>query len=242
MASCRPAAARPGPTILMALLLLVPFATPARAGTEATDGPLRRWGFGWDPADAGVGLTVRHRFSPVWDLSVAAGPNDYRSDHVSETWDDDEDAYDDGVPRIDGDRQEQGWVRLAAGRRFWQEGRVNVSGVAAVTYRWSVEETRYRYLDRPEFTYTDYYNRRLKRDRDIWTLALGIRPAVVVTPRLQVEFEAGLAFGRQHTAEETVTWWDSYPESTTRTDDTEMRTFGSYGGFDFYKLKFIFWF
>jgi hypothetical protein len=229
--------------ILVTLLLpaLVP-ATGARAAPDTAAEPLRRWGFGWDPAVSGSGLTVRHRFSPVWDLAVAAGPNDYRRDTVRLSWDDDSNVYEDGVPRTDSDRREQGWVRLAAGRRIWRDGRLGVSGVAAVTYLWSVEEWRFRESGSPSGSLVDYRNRREQHDIESWTVALGIRPSVAVTPRLHVEFEAGLEFEREHTAHESDTWWDSYAATETSTDDIETRRFRSYGGFEFYQLKFIFWF
>lgn len=225
------------PILLTLLALALVPATGARAAQE-----LRRWGFGWDPAVSGSGLTVRHRFSPVWDLAIAAGPNDFRRDSVRLSWDDDSNVYEDGVPQTDSDRREQGWVRLAAGRRFWQDGRLGVSGLLAVTYRWSVEEWRYREIGTPSGSLVDYRNRREQHDIESWTVALGIRPSVAVTPRLHVEFEAGLEFERQHTAYDYVTWWDSYAATETRTDDIETRTFNSYGGFEFYQLKFIFWF
>lgn len=227
------------PTLLALTLVL---GTGARAAQVEPVEPLRRWGFGWDPAVSGSGLTVRHRFSPEWDLAVAAGPNDYRRDMVRLAWDDDSNVFEDGVPQTDSDRREQGWVRLAAGRRIWRDGRLGVSGMAAVTYRWSVEEWRYREIGRPSGSLVDYLNRREQHDIESWTVALGIRPSVAVTPRLHVEFEAGLEFERQHTAYDYVTWWDSYAATETRTDDIETRTFGSYGGFEFYNLKFIFWF
>ena len=242
MASCRPAAFGQDLTRLLALLLLLSPAATARADTEAPGEPLRRWGFGWDPVISGNGLTVRYRVSPVWDVAVAAGPNDYRRDEVDLSWDDDSIAYDDGVPRTDSDRREQGWVRLSGGRRVWRDGRLGVSGVAALTYRWSVEEWRLREIGSPSGSGPDYRNRRESHDIDTWTLALGIRPSVAVTPRLQVEFEAGLEFERQHTDYEYEAWWDSHEGTETRTEDVEYRTFGTYGGFEFYNLKFIFWF
>lgn len=221
-------------------LLLCAAATPAVAGEEAS--ALRRWGFGWDPADTGAGLTVRHRFTPRWDLSVAAGPNDYRMDSESTSWDDDTIVVEDGMPSRDDSRREQGWVRLAAGGCFWREGRVTVSGIGAVTYRWSVEE----YADRNFRSYNspawDYWNKRERRDVGTWSAALGIRPSFAVTPRLNVEFEAGLEFERVTTDFDTREWWDSYPDTYVRHESRHQRAFNTYGGFEFYKLKFLFWF
>ncbi|MBK8164404.1 MAG: hypothetical protein IPK64_00415 [bacterium] len=224
------------------LLLTLALATGADAGQDESADRLRRWGFGWDPVASGSGLTVRYRFSPVWDLSVAAGPNDYRNDLARLNWDDEGEVVEDGTPQTESNRREQGWVRLVAGRRMWRDGRFGVSGVAAITYRWSVEEFRYREMGSPSGSLVDYRNRRDTSDRETWTLALGIRPSVAVTSRLHVEFEAGLEFERQHTAGESVSWWDSYEATDVRTDNLETRSFRSYGGFEFYQLKFIFWF
>lgn len=225
------------PLLLGALLL------PALAGAqEDAAPPLRRWGFGWDPADSGSGLTVRHRFSPRWDLSVAAGPNDYRLDSESRGWDDDSIDIEDGMPERDDDRREQGWVRLVAGGCFWRDGRVSVSGVGAVTYRWSVEEYSYRNFDNYSGSQWDYRNSREKHDVDDWTVALGVRPSLAVTPRLNVEFEAGLEFERITTERETRRWWDNYPETSLQQESRHQRMFSTYGGFEFYRLKFIFWF
>lgn len=231
---------RPCAPRLPALAFLLLAAVPAAAAASA-DHP-GRWGFGWDPGDSGRGLTVRHRFLDAWDLSVAAGPDDFRTDTVRQYWDDDDVTWEDGVPRTDSDRREQGWVRLAAGRRFWRDGRLAVSGVAGVTYRWSVEELRGRDVGTPSGSLIDYRNRRETIDTETWTLTLGIRPSVAVTPRMQVEFEAGLEFERRHSDSESLLWWDSYAQTDRSVVDLENRTFSSYGGFEFAKLKFIFWF
>lgn len=224
------------PGVLFLLLL------PALAAAGADDGAsgLRRWAFGWDPVESGAGLTVRYRFSPRWDLSIAAGPNDYRYDEEARDWDDDDVFIDDGAEERTDDRREQGWVRLVAGGRFWREDRVSVSGVCGVTYRWSAEESRYRDYDNYIGAQWDYRNQRIGADVDTWTVALGIRPALEITPRLAVEFEAGLAFSRTTTAYESDTWWDTFPE-TARTEEVRHgRTFRSYGGFELSQLKFIF--
>lgn len=231
--------ARALPPLLAALLLLLPAFAGAQEGAAP---PLRRWGFGWDPADTGSGLTVRHRFSPRWDLSVAAGPNDYRLDSEFRDWDSDNIIVEDGMPERDDTRREQGWVRLAAGGCFWRDGRVSVSGVGAVTYRWSVEEYAYRYFDSYEGALWDYWNSRTKQDVNTWTVALGVRPSFAVTPRLNVEFEAGLEFERVTSDREVRKWWDNYPDTSLFQESRHQRAFNTYGGFEFYRLKFIFWF
>lgn len=204
--------------------------------------PLRRVGFGWDPADSGRGLTVRYRVTPRWDLSVAAGPNDYREDVDYSSWDADEEAADDGAAEEHDWRREQGWVRLVAGGRFWEEGRLSVRGVAGVTYRWSVEGNSRREYSQAAGNDWDYFNRNEHYDIDTWSVTLGIRPSFAVTPRLGVEFEAGLEFMRSTTDYEQLEWWDNHADTTRRVEQRHDRAFRDYGGFELYKLKFIFWF
>lgn len=224
------------------VLLLAAGAAGAAVPSEEQAPPLRRLGFGWDPAETGSGLTVRYRISPRWDLGLAAGPNDYLRDSGRQSWDDDDQAIDDGQPEDQDDRREQGWVRLAAGRNFWREGRLAVSGVGAVTYRWSAEEYRTRYYRSYSGAIWDFNNHRNSYDYDTWSMALGIRPSFQVTSRAQVEFEAGLEFERVTVEYESLDWWDTSSGTELMQETRHERTFRSYGGFEFYRLKFIFWF
>ena len=231
-------AARMAPVALL-LVLLVPLVAGAE---EAPVAPLRHWAFGWDPGDSDRGLTVRYRFTPRWDLSVAAGPNDYRQETESRGWDTDNETSDDGAPRTGDSRREQGWVRLAAGGRFWQEGRWAVSGVGAATYTWSVEDYRSRYYQNYNGALWDYRNERQSTDRETWYITLGIRPSFRVSNRMQVEAEAGLSFSRETEEYESLYWWDSFTPTTRNERTTHYRNFRSYGGVELYKLKLIFWF
>lgn len=226
--------------LLMALLMVAP-AIAAAAG-DPDDASIRRWGFGWDPGESGQGLTLRYRFTPAFNLSVAGGPDDYRSDAESYRWDSDDMAIDDGNLLRDDDRREQGWVRLTGGYRFWQQDHVSLSAIFGTTYRWSNEEDRYREFRSYSGQTWDYSNRRDLDDITYWTYTLGVRPSWEAMTRLHIEFEAGIRF--QRTTYETVseTWWDSFPETTRDEQTRHTRTFSSYGGFEWYRLKFIFWF
>ena len=234
--------------LLVLLLVLLLASAPATAAADAaavavTDTvSLRHWGFGWDPGDSGQGLTLRYRFTPALDLAASGGPDDYRIDSETLRWDDDGDVVDDGNLLVDNFRREQGWVRLSGGYRIWRHGNFAASAVAGVTYRWSHEEKRYREYREYTGQTWDYYNTRSLHDAATWTYALGLRPSWAITSRMQVEFEAGISF--QSTTDDGVveTWWDSYPTSSR--DETTVNThdFSSYGGFELYRLKFIFWF
>ena len=226
-------------SVALLLLLLAPLVAGAE---EAPAAPLRQWAFGWDPGDYERGLTVRYRFTPRWDLSVAAGPNDYRTESERLSWDSDDESSDDGTPRGNDTRQEQGWVRLAAGGQFWQEGRWAVSGVGAATYTWSVEDRRTRTYQNYAGALWDYRNIRESTDRETWIFTLGIRPSFRVSNRMQIEAEAGLRFSRSTAEFESLSWWDSFTPTERGEETTHYRDFQSYGGVELYKLKLIFWF
>lgn len=224
--------------IVMLLGLVAGAATAADGGAAHP----RHWAFGWDPGESGEGVTVRYLMRPGWDLSLAAGPNDFRYEEQAAQWDTADDVVDDGTPHDADNRQEQGWVRLAVGGRVWKDARFAVHGAGAVTYRWSVEEVRTREArtyDNPDW---DWYNVRDHTERDSWWLTLGLRPSYAVTERFQVEFESGLRL-RFESADNTYdTWWDTHI-GTTHTERTHHdRLFQSYGRFELYSLRFIYWF
>lgn len=225
--------------LLIALALIVVLPTGAAAADPA---PLRSWAFGWDPADYNLGLTVRHRLTPRWDLSVAAGPRDYREEIESRNWDSDNEVIDDGAVENEDHRREQGWVRMVAGGRFWQDGRLAVSGVGGVTYTWSVEDRRFRDYRNYSGALWDYRNTRESYDHSTWAFTLGIRPSFQVTNRMQIEAEAGLSFVRRTTDFESETWWDTFPATERHEETRHYRDFTSYGGVELYMLKLIFWF
>lgn len=226
-------------TVSMVLLSILVVAAAAQAADEALP---RHWGFGWDPGDSGEGLTLRWRPRPDWDLSVAAGPNDFRNEDQYLQWDTDDDVVQDGTPRDADNRQEQGWVRLALGRRVWQDGRLKLFSAGSVTYRWSAEEYRAREARVNDGPYWDWYNTREHTDRDSWWFTLGVRPSYAVTPRFHVEWEAGLRLRLESADSYRLTWWDAHPGEERYEKSSHDRAFQSFGVFDLYRLRFIFWF
>ena len=227
-----------GLACIMALAGRAAASEPVPAGDTA-EPALRHWAFGWDPGLSRTGLTVRYNINRDWDVAVAAGPDDYRRDVVSSatSWNDGEESVSD---QAESQREESGWVRLSAGRRFWREGRLSVSGVGSAMYGWSVSESRYRELDTYTNAYDDYVNRRYKYDNETWVVGLSIRPSLQVTERLTVEFEGGLTLSRgtlDHTYER---WWDIAPGYNSEEETVETRYFRTFGGFDLNYLKFIF--
>lgn len=206
---------------------------------EPTEPALRHWAFGWDPGLSQTGLTVRYNVNRDWDVAVAAGPNDYRRDEET-TRQDWSDGTENNSDQADATREESGWVRLAAGRRFWREGRVSVTGVGSAVYSWVARERRSRDYDTYTSSYPDYVNARTHDDVDTWTVALAIRPAVQITPRLAVEFEGGLALARSTLNEDYEKWWDASPGYTHEQSTSITRSFRTYGGFELSSLKFIF--
>jgi hypothetical protein len=234
---------RPAAPVALCLLILLLTAAPTIAADAATDSvSLRHWGFGWDPGDSGRGLTLRYRFTSALDLAASGGPEDYRNDSESTRWDDDNEVVDDGNTARDDYRREQGWVRLSGGYRFWSQKSLAVSGVLGVTYRWSHTEERYREYRQYNSQTWDYYNTRDLHDVGAWTYTLGVRPSWAITSRLQVEFEAGIEFRRSIDDGVRETWWDSFPDSSRDETTLNTRDFSDYGGFELYRLKFIFWF
>jgi hypothetical protein len=236
--SYRPSGNSLVPCFVVGLLLSL---TAAAVAAEPDAAGLRHWAFGWDPGMSASGLTVRYRPTPDWDLAVAAGPNDTRSDvdTARQVWDD---GLETDTAQVTTAREESGWVRLSMGRRFWRQDRVSVSGVCSVYYTWSAREDRYREYNAVESPFPDYVNRRHHYDTDTWTLGLGIRPSVVLMPRLQVEFDAGLALTSGTEDNEYERWWDSAPGYEHEQQKVHNRSFRTFGGFATSSLKFIFWF
>ncbi len=247
----RPLLARPaGPSVLLArivpavpavaLVLGLACTAAAAAGQEAPRP--HHWGFGWDPGESGEGVTLRYQFRPGWDLSLAGGPNDFRNETERRDWDTADDVVPDGALLAGDNRQEQGWVRLTAAGRFWDDGRIAVHGVGAATYRWSVEEVRTREpRDYGEDDW-DWYNLRDHTDRDSWWLTLGLRPSYAVTDRFQVEFEGGVRLRFETIENSQDAWWDAHIGTTSSEHVEHDRLFQTYGGFEWYRLRFIFWF
>jgi hypothetical protein len=205
--------------------------------------PAPRWGFGWDPGDGySSGLTLRHRLGRGWEVGLAAGPNDSKSDEDRLY----RDSSDLPAPveshDIYGYRRESGWVRVTGARCLWRDGPFAAAALAGLTYSWSNEQRSDRWPTSSQTADADYYNSRENIRLDLWRFALGLRPSWSATARLTVEFEVGLAFDtRTRTIRENI-WYDYDPRIRRIETDNPSHSFSSYGGFEWSRLKFIFWF
>ena len=206
--------------------------------SAAETGPVdRKWGLGWDS-----GLTARLWLGGVWELAVAAGPNDNLS--TSEGFE-----YDTGRPpewndyesqNVREDKRESGFVRFQAGRLVSRRGPLAVVCYSGLQYTWT--DSRYSYSEisvlNPENnrdTVRDY-------DRATWALSLGLRPSFVIMDFLTIETAFGLhySWGSYEEIDRTV-----YPETGQvrmdgRVDETSSFSYSGWSGMG--SLQFIIWF
>lgn len=227
--------------ILPALGLLLALALP---GAPAAAGePAPRWGFGWDPGDLGnSGLTLRHRLGRDWEIGLAAGPDDFKEDREVLRWDSDVATGLYAADELDNYRRESGWVRATGARRFWRDGPFAAAALVGLTFNWSNGQEVDRYPTATQTSEADARNWRRNTRYDLWRFTLGLRPSWAPTPRLTVEFEAGLAFESWTRKACEDAWYDYAPRITRYEQDSPGHAFFSYGGFEWYHLKFIFWF
>jgi hypothetical protein len=232
---------RTAAVILPALGLLVALGLP---GAPAVAGePAPRWGFGWDPGDRyNGGLTLRHRFGQAWEIGLAAGPDDYKEDEDILGWDSDDPPASVDARAVDDYRRESGWVRATAARCFWRDGPFAAAALAGLTYNWSNVQRIQCYPRNTETADADVYNWRQNSRSDLWRFTLGLRPSWAPTARLTVEFEAGLAFETWTGKTRSDTWYDYDPRIIRDSQDRLGHAFFSYGGCEWSRLKFIFWF
>ena len=208
-------------------------------GTNAAEtGPVdRKWGLGWDN-----GLTARLWLGGVWELAVAAGPNDNLS--TSEGF-----QYDTGRPpewdesesrSVREDKRESGFVRLQAGRLVSRRGPLALVCYSGLQYTWS--DSRYSYsevdLDHPENSLDsvrDY-------DRSTWDLRLGIRPSFIILDFLTIETAFGLQYSWSSAVEAERTVYPETGQVQLYTDTDDGHRFSYYGWSGMGSLQFIVWF
>ncbi|MHB8078044.1 MAG: hypothetical protein ACYDIE_02150 [Candidatus Krumholzibacteriia bacterium] len=233
---------RRAPAIILCALGLLAAPALSVAPAAATD-PAPRWGFGWDPGESGnSGLTLRHRLGRGWEVGLAAGPDDYKEDRESLRWDSNDTTDPYARNELDGYRRESGWVRATGARRFWRDGPFAAAALAGVTYQWSNGQEVGRSQAYTQTSDQDARNWRRNSRYDLWRFTLGLRPSWAPTARLTVEFEAGLAFESWTEKVSEDTWYDFDPTYIRYHQDRPGHAFDSYGVFDWYRLKFIFWF
>jgi hypothetical protein len=217
-------------------MTLVAAAVSQAAAVET--GPVdRKWGLGWDN-----GLTARLWLGGVWELGVAAGPQDYLLD--SEGYD-----YGTGYPpewdesesgTLSEDRTESGFVRVQAGRLVTRRGPLALVCFTGVQYQWSDGRSEYQRefpLDPDEnYIYSSDY------DASTWTWGLGLRPSFVVLDFLTIETAFGLEYrwfksehvSRKEFPETGQLSLETHLDDGNRFDDTGWTGMGS--------LQFIVWF
>ncbi|MCP4293341.1 MAG: hypothetical protein GY780_16065 [bacterium] len=147
----------------------------------------RKWGFGWDH-----GLSARMWIDGHWELSVAAGPDDYLSKTETRNWMLNAPPAHHGLLEIPEDiREEHGWVRIQGGRLIKNLDPFSIVGYAGLTYEWIVRQERSLTL---EGLNTDFDTFELDRHTQRWIMTLGFRPAWQPTSFLTVEAAFGLNF------------------------------------------------
>lgn len=201
-------------------------------------GPVeRKWGLGWDN-----GLTARLWLAGVWELGVAAGPQDFLKD--TEGYE-----YDTGYPpewreseaeSLAEDRTESGFVRAQIGRLVARRGPLAMVCFTGLQYQWSDGRSQYsrEYPLDPDESFTHSSD----NDSSVWTLGLGIRPSFIILDFLTIETAFGLEY-RWFNSEYTLR--REYPETgqlilETSTDDAHR--FDDSGWTGMGSLQFIVWF
>jgi len=219
-------------------LMVLVFMWSAPRAFAGETGPVdRKWGLGWDK-----GLTARLWLGGVWELGLAAGPNDHLNDRETHSyntgqppeWDDQE-----KLSRSD-DRSEAGFVRFQAGRLVSRRGPLALVCFSGLQYQWIDFQSNSNRIevDDPDNSYLTVRD----FDSSIWTLSLGIRPSFVVLDFLTIETAFGLEYR----------WFKSeyierreYPETgqiLVEVGVDEGNSFDDSGWYGVGSLQFIIWF
>ena len=95
------------PRVFRGVLKVTLFGLVLTGTAAATDRPGQGWGFGWDN-----GLTVRRWVAQDWELSVAAGPNDYlvKNESLKKGDDDVRRHHDRDNQQRPAQRPPEGWI------------------------------------------------------------------------------------------------------------------------------------
>ncbi len=218
------------------LMLAVVVLGGAMAGQAlAGERPERGWGLGWDD-----GLTVRRWLGGRWELSVAAGPDDYLVKSETRVWRLSDPANQHGVLQVPVDnREEHGWVRGQVGYLVTRRGDLSLVGYSGLVYNWIDSQERALTLDSLVGEYDTWESDRFT---ERWVLTLGVRPAWRPLDFMTVEFAMGLNF-----------IWESWDQTTERTfagvegadrtvDSGHSRRFEDFGWEGAASLQFFFWF
>ncbi len=215
--------------VLIVLLCIPVFA--------AEDESVHRWGLGWVD-----GSTLRHRMMSGWELELSGGPNDYLIEESKWEWDENDPPNAQGIEQFPhDDKREQGWVRIGAGRIIAKDGRLTLTAIASLTYRWSHEQDFSHLITVPG---ENERWRHEQTDWDSWGSTLGIRIAVEVLDQLQLEARFGLLYTDSHQVVESTDRRLAHGDDESETTRTirDQSSFSTYGWRGTSSLGVMVWF
>ncbi len=188
---------RPVGWLLLIVLMLMMGAAGSGRAQEKVD---RTWGVGWDH-----GLTVRTWLGGCWELSVAAGPEDYLNKVETRSWFLNIPENQQGLLEVPEDtREEHGWVRLQVGRLIKKKDQFAVTGYGGLTYEWIVHQERNLLLHELNNNYDTF---ELDRHTQRWILTLGFRPSWQPVSFLTVEAAFGLNYIMESWDQTSIRTW-----------------------------------
>jgi len=194
----------------------------------------RTWGLGWDN-----GLTVRTWLGGVWEVAVAAGPDDYLAKEETRSWFLNTPESQQGLLEVPLDiREEHGWVRLQVGRLIKKKGAFAATGYGGVVYEWIVHQDRKLILDEMN---ADYDTFELDRHTRRWILTLGIRPSWQPTSFLTVETAFGLNFIMENWDQTTKQTWAGRDGTDSQDLDGHGQKFQDFGLESMASIQFFIW-
>ncbi len=192
------------------------------------------WGVGWDH-----GLTVRTWLAERWELSVAAGPNDYLVKEETRSWLLTDPESHQGLLEVPNDvRQENGWVRLQVGRLLKKHGRFRATVYAGAVYEWIVHQERDLLLHDLN---NDYDSFELDRHTKRWIWTLGIRPSWQPTSFLTVETAFGLNYIVDNWDQTSLWKWSGVEGSDYQELDGHGERFQNFGFDGAASIQIIIW-
>ncbi len=211
--------------------LLLVLALPVQAAEQEA----KAWGVGWED-----GITVRRWLADRWELSVAAGPNDYLVKTESQTWNLRDPAQQHGALEVPEDhRREEGWVRAQIGHLVTRRGDFSLVGYSGLVYTWRDYQERSLELNH---LVGDYDTWELDRFNELWILTLGLRPSWRPVDFMTIELAVGLNFVWESWDLTTERVYASTPGSDTSADSGYSRGFEDFGWDGVSSLQFFFWF
>lgn len=206
------------------------------SGSALAQAPVDRgWGFGWDD-----GLTLRRWLGGVWEIGLAAGPDDYLIKDEVRTYDPTWPQDLNGRLEVPRDlRDEHGWVRLQLGRLVAHRDDLTLVGFVGGTYEWIDHQERRLALDE---LMGDYDTFELDRFTSHWVLDFGLRPAWRATEFLTIETAFTLRFSWENWDQVVGESWAGFDDEVVTSTSGHGRSFSDAGWEGTSSLQFLFWF